>query len=152
VGQARFDASLEQDLESQAERRAPELKAGKNYEFEKAAFTRLVRELTARGCVTVLIAGHMHPAMQRRMDPGLRKSMRGFLDHLQASGGGSVTIVDGARFFEPAAGDFMDLVHFNDDSQRRFTCKLVDFLLSSRLASSASSPEDLNRHQIPNAP
>ncbi|MEI6177871.1 MAG: hypothetical protein WCS43_13345, partial [Verrucomicrobiota bacterium] len=152
VGQARFDASLEQDLESQAERRAPELKAGKNFEFEKAAFTRMARELSGRECGMLLIAGHLHPAMQRRMDPGLRKSMRDFLDHLQETSGGSVTVVDGARFFEPAAGDFRDLVHFTDDAQRRFTCGLVEFLQSSGITSSASYPRDSNQHQIPFAP
>lgn len=144
VRQLQFDTSLEPDLERQAQRRAPDLKAGSNYEFEQAAFARMVGELSAKGCDTLLIAGHIHPALQRHMNPALRQAMRGFLARLQARGNGRVTVVDGARFFEPVPGDFLDLVHFTDDSQQRFTRKLVAYLMPSAVAPAPVLPEGPN--------
>jgi len=126
--QLEFDRSLEHDMERQAARRAPQLKAGVTYGFDQAVLTRMVDELSARGCDTLLIAGHVHPALQRHMDPALRQSMCGFLEQLQTCGNGRVTVVDGARFFQPVSSDFVDLVHFNDDAQKRFTRKLIEYL------------------------
>jgi hypothetical protein len=126
--QVRFDTSLESDLEAQARRRAPLLHEGTTSTFEKAAFTRTVNELTSKGCSTLLIAGHTHPALQRQMDPALRESMLQYLTAIQADGNGRVTVIDGSRLKFPVTSDFVDLVHFNKHAQLQFTQALVAHL------------------------
>jgi hypothetical protein len=120
-----FDHSLEQNLQQQAERRAPGLGVGPTSTFEKAAFGRMIGELAAKGCTTVVIAGHTHPFMRQRLNPDVTSDLAGFLQELVTRHPAGMRLIDAADFFQPGTGDFMDLVHFNDEAQRRFTLALI---------------------------
>jgi len=126
--QRKFNQSLEENLETQARRRAPDLKFGKVSEFEQAAMSRAVQEMVSRGCTVIFIAGHMHPDVQRFMDQRLRPDMNRFLGRLKAEGKGRVFIVEGSELLHLQPADFKDLVHFTSDTQRRFTIELVNYL------------------------
>jgi len=128
VEQMRFDHSLEQNLDQQAKTRAPGLKIGETSEFEQAAFARMVDELSAKGCRLVIIEGHTHPAMRKYLDPAIIPHLHGFLSALAAKHPKNMTLIDGSSFFTPAETDFVDLVHFSDASQTRFTLELATYL------------------------
>ncbi len=123
--QLRFDHSLELNLDEQSKRRAPKLSIGATSEFEKAAFARMIGELDAKGCTTLALAGHTHPFMRQRLNPGVAQDLDGFLADLAARHPAGMRLIDAADFFEPDAKDFTDLVHFNNEAQRRFTLALI---------------------------
>lgn len=131
LDQQRFNASLELDLETQARRRAIHLQEDEISTFEKAAFSRAIRELSARGCMTLLIAGHTHPALQRHMNPSLRPSMLHELGKITTENKGKVFVIDGSHFSVPTEGDFVDLVHFSKEAQAHFTRALIAYLTES---------------------
>lgn len=126
--QRKFDQSLESELEAQAKRRAPRLGFGDASRFEEAAFSRMADELAAKGCTLLVISGDTHPALRRHMNPGVIDHLHGFLEGLRAKHPDQVLLLEGNRFFQPAESDFTDLVHFNDDAQRRFTTALGHYL------------------------
>ncbi|GAA5128598.1 hypothetical protein GCM10023212_35250 [Luteolibacter yonseiensis] len=128
VTQKKFDQSLETDLEEQARRRAPQLDIGETSAFEQAAFTRMVEELSAKGCEILVIEGHTHPAMRKYLDPTVVPHLRHYLSDLAARHPDHMILREGASFFTPEAADFADLVHFTDQAQQRFTLELVTYL------------------------
>jgi hypothetical protein len=128
VEQMRFDRSLEQNLDQQAKTRAPGLKIGETSRFEQAAFARMVDELSAKGCRLLIIEGHTHPAMRKYLDPGITPHLHGFLSALAEKHPENMTLIDGSSFFTPAESDFVDLVHFSDAAQTRFTIELAGYL------------------------
>ena len=128
--QLRFDQSLEPDLEEQATRRAPKLGIGETSRFEEAAFARMIGELSAKGCTTLVISGHTHPAMRKHMNPAVMAHLHDFLSDLAARHPERMKLMDAANFFSPVTSDFTDLVHFNDEAQQRFTLELTRYLKS----------------------
>lgn len=128
VEQMRFDHSLEQDLDQQAKTRAPGLRIGETSEFEQAAFARMVDELSAKGCKLIIIQGHTHPAMRKYMDPAVIPHLHAFLSNLREKHPENMTLMDGSSFFSPSETDFVDLVHFSDSAQTRFTLELATYL------------------------
>lgn len=126
--QQRFEQSLEPDLEEQATRRGPKLGIGETSRFEEAAFARMIGELSAKGCTTLVISGNTHPSMLKHMNPAVIAHLDGFLSELAARHPERMKLVDADEFFSPAASDFTDLVHFNDEAQRRFTLELTRYL------------------------
>ena len=126
--QRRFDQSLEADLEAQAKRRAPSLGLSVASRFEEAAFARMASELVEKGCTLVVISGDTHPALRRHMNPEVIAHQERFLTGLAALHPQGFVLLHGNDFFPARDSDFTDLVHFNDDSQRRFTLGLSRYL------------------------
>ncbi|MES2659789.1 MAG: hypothetical protein V4689_14315 [Verrucomicrobiota bacterium] len=131
LDQQHFDQSLEVDLDQQAKRRAPNLGIGATSTFEQAAFARMIGELSEKGCTTLVISGHTHPSMGKYLNPAVKEHLDRFLSDLAARHPERMKLVDGDRFFSPASSDFVDLVHFNDEAQQRFTLELIDYLKAS---------------------
>jgi len=128
LDQQRFDQSLESDLEAQAKRRAPDLRLDEASGFEEKAFSRMAGELADKGCTLVVISGDNHPAMRRYGNPEVIQHLEHFLTDLAKKHPRNFVLLHGSEFFMPTDSDFADLVHFNDEAQRRFTLKLADYL------------------------
>lgn len=126
--QMRFDHSLIQNLDQQANSRAPGLRIGETSDFEQAAFSRMVGELSAKGCKLIIIEGHTHPALRKYLDPAVITHLHGFLSNLKKQHPLSVTLMDGSSIFTPSEADFADLVHFTESAQTRFTHGLATYL------------------------
>lgn len=126
--QRRFDQSLETDLEAQAKRRAPTLGLGDASRFEEAAFARMAAELADKGCTLVVISGDTHPALRLHMNPEVISHLERFLADLAERHPHHFVLLHGNDFFHPSESDFMDLVHFNDAAQQRFTLDLSRYL------------------------
>jgi hypothetical protein len=140
VHQVRHDSAVNPDPEAQARSSASKLGIGKGAEFEQAAFVRMADELSEKGCTLIVIAGNLHPALAKRIAPEVRDNLAGFFKSLKHRHPDHVVIVDGSRFFVPDADSFLDLVHFTDKAQQRFT---HDLALHLQPAVASGFPSDL---------
>lgn len=138
VHQTRHDSAVNPDPDAQARLSASKLGIGKGSEFEQAAFIRMADELSEKGCTLIVIAGNLHPALAKRIAPEVREDLAGFFKTLKHRHPDHVAIVDGSRFFVPDADSFLDLVHFTDNAQQRFTRDLT-LHLQPAVASGLSS-------------
>lgn len=125
LGQRMHDASLQVNLDELAARQASKLGPGEGAEFEKAAFSRMCRELDAKGCGFIIVTGDVHPALRRHLDPKVSSDMREFLADLSGTYPETVTIIRGDELLEPTSATFSDLVHFTDGAQLEFTRALA---------------------------
>lgn len=126
--QTRFEAGLDADLEIRAEKAAPGfLRDSSVSSVQKQALERFVSRCEAANRRVILLIGDYNPILSRKLNPGLRPDMLGFLEELKARHP-FLTLVSPAELPPQSAADYEDLFHVNKEAQRRFTEFLVEYL------------------------
>jgi hypothetical protein len=125
--QQRYDATLETNLEYQAQRSAEHAGFGPESDFHKKTFALFARMCRERGCRLIVCCGQLNPIAERALDPALRADMMAFL-HEQAAHDTNLVLLEAAQLPPQVEADYEDLTHVNPAARARFSQYLADAL------------------------
>jgi len=142
--QARYDASLESDLESRARRVAKGYSLGPASRFQQRAFAEFCKLCRARGCRLIICCGHFSPILGRVLDPALRADMMAFLRE-QAAQDPNLVLLDESQLPPQSEGDYDDLAHVNLAARARFSQYIAGVLEQLASAKPPQSPDKVQQ-------
>jgi hypothetical protein len=118
--QARYDASLENNLADRAQRAAKSMGFGPECTFHKESFAAFAKMCRERGCRLIVCCGQLNPLLERDLDPALRPDMMAFL-HEQAARDSNIILLEASQMPTQLESDYEDLTHVNDAARARFS-------------------------------
>jgi len=126
LAQGRFDKSLEKDLDFQTRRRVNSLRVTDETEAQRRGFEQAMEKLADRCEHVVIIEGTPYPLMDE-LRPEFRTKMFRDLAELQKRRP-NIILVSQDEIMAVKPTDFMDLIHFNEDAQARFSALFSKWL------------------------
>lgn len=116
--QQQYDTSLETDLAVRAQRAAKSYNVNSESRFQQRAMEDYIIRCQRSGRRVILIAGQLHPVLERALAPAIRPHMLSFLREL-AEKYPNVTLIE--KLPEQSGEDYDDLTHVNRAAQVRFS-------------------------------
>jgi hypothetical protein len=127
--QARYDASLENNLAERAQRAARGYALGPECGFQKRAFAAFATMCRERRCRLVVCCGQFNPILERALNPALRPDMMAFLRE-QAGKDSNIVLLEESQLPRQTESDYDDLTHVNLAARARFSQYIADMLES----------------------
>jgi hypothetical protein len=131
LAQMRFDASLETNLDVQARRRAPSLETSPRTEMQRRGFDEAMERLSKRCEHIVIVVGTSYPLIDE-LRADLRPKMLSDLAALQKRCP-NIILLHQEELMQVTKADYIDLVHFNEPAQMRFSERFCEWLTNNLL-------------------
>ena len=131
--QQRFDESQAAARTAPVTNLGAGFQRGASAEFQKRGLEAALTALAQKRCAVLLIAGGVNPKLRESEDPAVVVELNDWLQTLPSRWPGTVALIPESSFFHATEADYVDLVHFNEEAQERFSRALAAYLLERGL-------------------
>jgi hypothetical protein len=125
--QQQYDAALDTNLVSRAQRAAKDMSFSPEVDFQKKSFATFARLCRERGCRLVICCGQLNPILSRTLDPALHTDMMNYLHQLAAQDP-NIVLLEQSQMPPQVESDYEDLTHVNLEARARFSQYIADVL------------------------